>query len=128
MDLERLVVGAGEDQLAVGRDRDRTDCSGVLLDYLRVSFDGVVPQADGGVRRARGDQLARCRHFDVVDRTIMTDKSEGAHRRLEVPDHDCAVRGARHDLLQIRIECDSAHGVLVAFEGALERWITRWLS
>lgn len=58
----------------------------------------------------------------------MPDEAEGAHRGLKVPDHDGAIGGARHDLLQVGIECHSAYGVLVPFEGALERWVACRLS
>jgi len=43
MNLERLVVGSRENELAVGRDRDGANGSRVLLDDLRVTFDSVVP-------------------------------------------------------------------------------------
>ena len=50
MNLERLVIRAGENKLAVGGDGDRANRSRVLLDYLRVPFNGVIPQTDGCVR------------------------------------------------------------------------------
>lgn len=91
MDFERLIVGTGENKLAVSRDRDGTNCTRVLLDDLGLSLDSIVPETNCTVLGTRSDQIPRCRHFDIIDSTLVSNKSEGAHGRLEVPDHNCAI-------------------------------------
>ena len=53
----------------------------------------------------------------------MANESKWAHVWLEIPNHDGAVAGARHDLLEVGVEASREHAVLVSLEGSLEGWV-----
>lgn len=116
--LKRLIIGAGQDHLAVLGERDGLHGRRVRLDNLRVALDGVVPDADGGVVRARDNRVSRRRDCNGVDGACVADEAERPHVGLKVPNHHGLVARSTDHLAQVGVEASRQDAVLVALEGA----------
>ena len=96
----------------------------MALNHLRVAFDSVVPDTHSVIGRAGNDSLTVRSDTNIIDWSLVSNKSEGSHHVLEVPYHDSAIEGARDGLAQIWVEAGGGHSLLVALERALEGRVT----
>lgn len=126
-DLELHVICSWEKELPILRETKRSHRTWMGLDDLWVAFNRVVPKSDGPVSRARGNQVSRGSHFDIIYVISVADEPVRAHRRFEVPHHDCIISRSWHDLLEIRVECNCMNHLFMTFEWSLQCWITLWL-
>src|SRR5205823_3177112 len=110
---DAAVVLAGDDALAVGRKGDGTRARMAGERAGLVPLDGV-PENDGAVETARGDQLAVGAEADRGDRLRMS--AQSVHRRQglavappgQVPQADRVVVAARGEQGPVRTEAHRA--------------------
>lgn len=89
--LQSLILRAGEHQGSVCRKADCLDWGGVALDDFTVTFDRVLPNANGRVGRTRHNGVAIGRGGYTVDWAFVANKAEGTYVGFKIPDHNCAV-------------------------------------
>ena len=128
MNFKGLVIWSWQYQLSVRRQWNGSNSTRMLLDYLWVTFNSVVPKSNCAVCAARCDNIASLRHFDIVDVAFMANEAEWAHCWFEVPDHDRSIGGSRDDLFEIRIECYFLDCVFMTFERSFKSWISSGLA
>ena len=106
----RVVPGAGQDALAVGREGDSRDDGRVTLERRDLLARGRVPQPCRIVRGAGQDALAVGREGDSRDFGRVALESRDSLARGGVPQPCRVVIGAGQDALAVGREGDSRDG------------------
>lgn len=123
-----FIIATREEHLTIGGEADWSDCALVVFDDLGMSFDRVIPETDCVILGTRCDDVALWWYFNIVDCTLMSNKSKWSHRWFEVPYHHSSILRTRYNLFQIWIKSNFIDLFFMPLKWSLECWITSWCN
>mmetsp|Transcript_100683 Transcript_100683/g.280479 ORF Transcript_100683/g.280479 Transcript_100683/m.280479 type:complete len:238 (-) Transcript_100683:649-1362(-) len=115
-----VVVVAGEEQAARGREGDRGDATQdlVILELVELRVAAHVEQTAGAVVAARAEAAAVGEEVHEVDVAVVAPEGLHGAARAHVPDLGGVVEGACEDLVAVRVEVQGDDLRRVALQGA----------